>query len=225
MGTPFFVILMAAHGNARAEGFFDLFGGVAMNRPADISVSERTASGTTAASSSIDLSASAEFGVRFGAWYPPYNWIGLGMDLGYFQADGPGVNIDALPFSFLLALRASLYATPDRRGGRLQPYAMAGVTFYMIDISVQLDGMGGDSFKGSWPIPGGNDYVLGPYLAAGFAWHPASSLAIFGEYRYSSFDVGYDTTNSMILPTMNGRVDASVNTDHLLAGLSYRFGK
>jgi len=140
-----FVPLVAARGNARAEGFFDLFGGVAMNRPADVSVSETTASGTTSAAASIELSYSAEFGGRFGAWYPAHNWIGLGMDLGYFQADGPGVDIDAFPLSFLLAFRAPLYATPDRPGGKLQPYAMAGVMFYAIDLRRgirhdQLDG-------------------------------------------------------------------------------------
>lgn len=103
---------------------------------------------------------------------------------------------------------------------------MAGVTFYIIDISVHLDGMGGSSFQGSWPFPGSSgDTVLGPYLAAGLAWQPATNLAIFGEYRYSSFHVGFDATNSVFFPTMNGRVDTTVKTDHILLGFSVRFGE
>ena len=223
--TLFCVLLIAAQTNAWAEGFFDLYVGVAKNNTADVSVSETTSSGTTSAAASIDLSSSAAFGARLGAWHPTYNWIGLGMDMGYFQADGPGVDIKAYPVSLLLALRAPLFTTPERPGGRLQPYVMAGLTIYVIDITVQLDGMGGSSIKGGGAYFGSaGDYVLGPYLAAGLAWQPTKSFAIFGEYRYTSFDVGYDTTNSWILPTANGRVDATVRADRILFGISYRFG-
>jgi hypothetical protein len=221
----FCVHLMAGQANAEAEGLFDLYVGVIKNNKADVSVSERTSSGTTSAAASIDLSSSAEFGIRFGVWHPTYNWIGLGMDLGYMQADGPGVDLTAFPMTILLALRAPLFPTPERPGGRLQPYAMAGVSFYITDISVQLDGMGGSSYQLSWPWPNTSvDKVIGPYLAAGLAWQATKSLAIFGEYRYSSFDVDFDTTNSFIFPTMNGRVETTVKSDRILFGISHRFG-
>lgn len=148
------------------------------------------------------------------------------MDLGYFHAEGTGVDISALPLSLLFALRAPLFPTPDRPGGRLQPYGMAGVTFYKIDSSVHLDGMGGSTTKWGWPgIANGGDPVVGPYLAAGLAWQPVKNVAIFGEYRYSRFDVEFDTTDSIILPTMNGRVDTTVDIDRIIFGISYRFGE
>jgi hypothetical protein len=224
--TLFFVLLIAVHGNAWAEGFFDLYAGVAKNSKADVSVSETTSSGTTSASASIDLSSSTEFGIRFGVWgNSTYKWVGVGIDIGYLHADGPGVDITALPFTLLLALRAPLFPTPEIPAGRLQPYAMAGVSFYITDISVQLNGMGGGSNQVSWPWPNTSaEKVYGPYLAAGLAWQPTKSFAIFGEYRYTSFDVGYDTTNSWILPTANGRVDTTVSADRILFGISYRFG-
>jgi hypothetical protein len=196
-----------------------------MNTRADVNVSETRSSGTTSAAASIDLTSSTEFGLRFGAWHPTYNWIGMGIDLGYAHAEGPGVDINAFPMTILLAIRAPLFPTPERPGGRLQPYAMAGVSFYITDVSVQLNGMGGSSNQMSWPWPNTSvDKVFGPYLAAGLAWQPTKSLAIFGEYRYTSFDVGYDTTNSWILPTMNGRVDTTVRADRILFGISHRFG-
>jgi opacity protein-like surface antigen len=75
-----------------------------------------------------------------------------------------------------------------------------------------------------WPLPGGDlDLLTGPYFAAGLALQPATHFALFGEYRYTSFDMGFDTTNSPLFPTMNGRVDTSLDTDHFLVGLSYRF--
>jgi opacity protein-like surface antigen len=224
--TLFCLLLIAAHGNAWAEGFLDLYVGVAKNHEADVGVSETTSSGTTSAAASIDLTSSTEFGVRFGAWGDnTYNWVGLGMDLGYFHADGPGVEITALPFTLLLALRAPLLPTADRPGGRLQPYAMAGVSFYITDITVQLDGMGGSSFQSSWPWPTSyKDPVVGPYLAAGLAWQPMKGMAIFGEYRYTSFDVDFDTTNSLFFPTMNGTVETTIRSDRILFGVSYRFG-
>jgi len=223
--TLFSLLLIAAHGNAWAEGFIDLYVGVTKNNQADVSVSETTSSGTTPAAASIDLDSSKEFGVRFGVWHPTYNWIGVGMDIGYLHADGPGVDITALPFTLLLSLRAPLLPTPEIPRGRLQPYAMAGVSFYITDISVQLDGMGGSSNQMSWPWPNTSaDKVYGPYLAAGLAWQPTRTLAIFGEYRHSSFDVGFDTTNSSLFPTMNGRVDTTIRSDRVLFGISLRFG-
>ena len=35
------------------------------------------------------------------------------------------------------------------------------------------------------------DIVVGPYLAAGIAWQPTKSLAIFGEYRYYELRCGF----------------------------------
>ena len=223
--TLFCLLLITAHGSARAEGFFDFYAGAATNNEADVSVSETTSSGTASATASIDLSSSTEFGIRLGAWHPTYNWIGLAMDLGYFRADGPGVDITGFPMSILLALRAPLFPTLDRPGGRLQPYVMAGVSFYITDIMVRLDGMGGSSFQSSWPWPTTyKDPVVGPYLAAGLAWQPARRLAIFGEYRQTSFDVDFDTTNSLFFPTANGRVDSTIRSDRILFGISHRFG-
>jgi len=223
--TLFCLLLITAHGSARAEGFFDFYAGAARNNEADVSVSETTSSGTASATASIDLSSSTEFGIRIGAWHPTYNWVGLGMDLGYFHADGPGVDITAFPMTLLLALRAPLFPTADRPGGRLQPYAMAGASFYITDISVRLNGIGGSSFQSSWPWPTTyKDPVVGPYLAAGLAWQPTRSLAIFGEYRHTSFDVDFDTTNSLFFPTANGRVDTTIRSDRILFGISHRFG-
>jgi hypothetical protein len=224
--TLFSVLLIAAHGNAWGEGFIDLYAGVKKNNMADVNVSETRSSGTTSAAASIDLSSSTEFGMRCGAWGDTtYNWVGMGIDLGYLHADGPGVDITALPFTLLLALRAPLFPTPEIPGGRLQPYGMAGVSFYITDVSVQLNGMGGNSNQMSWPWPSTSvDKVYGPYLATGLAWQPKKSLAIFGEYRYSSFDVDFDTTNSFLFPTANGKVDTTVKADRILFGISLRFG-
>lgn len=206
------------------EGFLDVYGGPSIEGTADVRVSETTAAGTSSAQASIDLSSASAGGIRAGLWFPTYNWIGFGMDVGYLKADGPGVNINAFPLSFLLALRVPLFATPERPGGRLQPYLMGGISFHVIDASVHYNGMGGSTLKGSWLFGSSDpsDYEAGPYLAAGLAWQPSANVAVFAEYRYSHFDVDFDTTNSYIFPTANGRVDTSVTTRYLLFGVSYR---
>ena len=218
------LLLIAQSGNARAGGSLDLHGGWSLHQTADVSISETRASGTTSASASIDPPATGELGARLQGWVPTHEWIGLAMDVGYFQAEGAGVDIDAYPLAFSLLLRAPLFATPTRPDGRLQPYALAGIAFYMADIHVELEGMEADAFEMGWPLPGGGyEVITGPYLAAGLAWQPAKRFALFGEVRHTTFDVGFDTTNSPIFPTMNGRVDTSLTTDHLLVGISYRF--
>ena len=218
------LLLIAPSGIARADGSLDFYGGWTLHRSVDVSVSETSASGTTSASESIDPATTGELGARLQGWFPSHPWLGLGMDVGYFRAEEPGVVIDAYPLAFSLLLRAPLFASHNRPDGILQPYAMAGIAFYMADVSVDLEGLEASAFQMGWPLPGaGFDLITGPYLAAGLAWQPASRFALFGEYRYTSFDVGFDTTNSPILPTMNGRVDTSLTTDHLLVGISYRF--
>ena len=218
------VVLVLASANAQAQGSLDLYGGAATGGTADVSISERRSSGTTSADASVDLSTTAEFGVRLQGWLPSHKWLGLAMDWGYYKADGDGVDIDVIPLSFAVALRAPLLATPDRPEGKLQPYAMGGLTFHMVDVSVELEGMSGDAFELGWPLPGVDEVVLGLYLAGGLAWQPAKSWAFFGEYRYSSFDVGFDTVDSPLFPTMNGRVDVEVKSEHVLVGVGYRFG-
>lgn len=217
------ILLIVTQGNSGAEGFLDLYGGPVISGTADLRVSETSVSGTSSAAASVDLTSTA-FGARIGVWHPTYNWIGLGMDTGYLKANGPGVDIDAFPLSFLLALRAPLFATPERPGGRFQPYVMAGLSVYWIDITANLGELGGSSIQGGSSFYGGSgDAVLGPYLAAGLAWQPAKNLAIFCEYRYLNFDVGFDTVNSYFFPTVVGTVDTSVKADYLLFGISYRF--
>ena len=208
-----------------ATGALDLYGGVTLHQPAEVSVSETTGSGTTAATGSIDLSRTGEIGLRLQGWLPHHEWFGLALDVGYFQARGSGVDIDAYPFSMSMLLRAPLFASPGRPAGWLQPHAMAGVSFYLVDINgVDLEGMGGSAFELGWPLPGAPEYVVGPYAAAGLTLQLSASLGLFGECRYSAFDVGFDTTNSMILPTMNGRVDVSVSSAHAVIGVSHPIG-
>jgi len=122
----------------------------------------------------------------------------------------------------LSALRVPLFPTTDRPGGMVQLYAMAGVSFYITDVSIQLDGMGGTSNQMSWPWPypaNSPGKVFGPSLAAGLAWQPTKSFAIFGEYRYTSFDVDFDTTNSLLFPPANGKVDTTIRFDRILFGI------
>ena len=216
------ILLLVARRNAVAEGFLELYGGPVVSGTADVRVSETGFSGTRSASASVDLG-SATFGARIGVWHPTYSWIGLGMDTGYLRANGPGVDIDAFPLSLLLALRAPLFATPERPGGLLQPYVMAGLSVYLVDVTVDVGGIGGSSLQGGSSFFGGSGKaVLGPYLAAGLAWQPARNLAIFCEYRHLNFDVGFDTVNSYFFPTVVANVDASVRADYLLFGISYR---
>lgn len=217
--------LSVISGNARSEGFLDVYGGRAISSHADVSVSETTSSGTTSAEASGELSSSGAFGVRVGAWFPTYDWLGLGMDLGYLRAQGAGLDAKFFPLSLFLAVRAPLFATSEVPSGRLQPYAMGGLTFAVVDISVEVDGMGGNSLKGCLPLwyGGCEKPVLGPYLVGGLAWQPMRNLAFFAEYRHTHFGVDYETTNSFIFPTVHGNVDAPVSADHLLFGISYRF--
>ena len=45
------------------------------------------------------------------------------------------MNINAFPISVFMMLRAPLFASPGRPEGWLQPYTMAGLSLYTVDIN------------------------------------------------------------------------------------------
>lgn len=210
--------------NAGGEKFVDVYyGGWNLNSNADVSVSGTGSSVTAPATASGDLSSSWVLGARMGGWFPAHKWFGLGVDIGYIDAEGAGIDAKIFPVSLFLAFRAPLLATSGVPSGRLQPYAMGGLSIAMVDISVSIDGAGGSSTQG-----GGCMFSFGEcgsppisaYLAAGVAWQPVRNVALFAEYRHSHFDVDYETP--AFFP--DTRVDASINTDIVLFGISFRFG-
>lgn len=164
---------------------------------------------------SINDSAKADYdntyvvGGRMGFWSPGNRWIGLALDVSYFELEAEGTETKILPVSALVIVRYP--------GDRLQPYMGigAGVFFTDTKVDIQLSGQN-KNFSDTAAD-------LGLDTRAGLAWRLFRDFAIFGEYRFTYFEADYsDKINSGGTETdVNIEIDNKVH--YFLLGFSYRF--
>ena len=90
---------------AQAEGFLDLYGGVAPARSADVTVTEFAPffAAPATAQRNVRFGASSTFGARAGGWISP--WFGLALDVSSVRASGSDLDVGGIPVSALLMFR------------------------------------------------------------------------------------------------------------------------
>ncbi len=175
-----------------AEGFFDLYGGVALSGSADVDhqnfgdplVFPRVPLGSTTKSLSFDTSGT--IGVRGGYWFERWPWVGLAADLSYFSRKAAGADIDLVPLSGLVMLRYPMLISEQFPKGRLQPYMGIGPGLFFSHASIDFDPPFGSVNHG--------DIHVGFDGRAGLAWQLYKRLSVFLEYRFTRVSLDYEKT-------------------------------
>lgn len=205
---------------ARAEWFADVYAGWASTQTSDVTATDQNCSlfGCTAtqrATRTVLFDTSNPFGIRLGYWFESVPWLGFAGDLSFFEAQASGVDVTLLPFSALVMVRYPLLATEAFPKGRLQPYLGIGPSFAVYqDASVD--------FRPD--LPGevkGTSSDIGVDVRAGLAWQFHRHVALFGEYRYSSFPV--EIKKEPFLFGNIQTIDSEIKTHHFQLGVSFRF--
>jgi len=206
---------------ARAEWFLDFYAGRAMPKDTDVDASIASSGlgfvTITSHSQRVDFDPSFTFGSRFGYWLDAFPYVGFSLDLSYFEAEDENVDINAIPLSLMLMLRWPLFKNEKLPYGRIQPYGAIGPSLFFYHARAD--------FRPS--LPGrisSYDVDIGIDMRAGLSWQLHKHWAIFGEYRYT--DIKVDFTNTDFLFGFAGSqesINTHSNTNHLLAGVSYRF--
>jgi len=194
-------VTVSVPGPARAEMFLDLYGGGAF--PMD---SDTTISGPGYVTIGVSpYKESFVVGGRVGYYFDRgVPWLGLALDVSYFQADidvPNGAKNEVVPVSLLLMLRTPLLQTPAFPRGRLQPYVGIGPSFV---YSKSKSGTASDT-----------SFDIGFDLRFGLTWMLTRNIGLFGEYRFSWVQPGYDLNE--------GHVEPEFAVNHLAAGLTFRF--
>ena len=130
---------------SRAEGFFDLYGGVPFGQSAQVdhqffgdpAVFPRPA--PISATKNLDFSTSWTVGGRAGYWFEALPLLGLAADVSYFERNGSGAEINLVPLSFLVMLRYPLLTSDSFPKGRLQPYVGFGPSLFYSNTSIHFD--------------------------------------------------------------------------------------
>jgi opacity protein-like surface antigen len=223
-------------GLASAEWFGDLYLGAAFTQNHDVKA-KFTFLGTSADVTGQDLrfDTSVVGGGRFGYWFGALPWLGLGLDVSYFQPDisaqtvnfavngisvGSGlsdkIDLSVVDISFDLMLRwPGLMASQQFPTGRLQPYFTVGPAIF---IAAAKDST-------NFGIPNNQsstDTSVGVKVGTGVTFMLTRNIGVFGEYRFTHFspEFGFDVARPGFSKTV---VKTDVNTHHLLGGLSVRF--
>jgi hypothetical protein len=224
-------VILLSPSRVFAEPFLDVYGGVAETDAASVTAQRRdctsvgfilplsfSCSPWTKAARRVDFEASATYGGRVGYWFERAPWVGIAGDLSFFEAEGRDARFTIVPLSFLLMLRLPLLMTQDIPKGRLQPYVGVGPSVFHQDALVDFRPQGGKNVAtGSWNV--------GVDTRVGLAWQFHGRVALFSEYRFIHLPISTDneTKTFGVRSPATERLDATLDTHHLLVGVSFRF--
>lgn len=209
-----------------AEGFIDLYGGVASTQDADVSVEERSPFFAPAeVSRNVDFDTSITFGGRFGYWFESAPWLGLALDVSTFQAEGKNVDITLFPVSPLLMVRLPLLTSDEFPKGQLQPYVGVGPGLFISDFEVDFRPTVEEKVS-EWIVDVGLD------ARAGLAWQIHRRFALFGEYRFTHVNLEFEEEGCLTFAcafvpfaaeATKRTAETTLDTHHFLIGVSFRF--
>ena len=225
--------------SASAEWYADLYGGGAFTQ--DMKYRQIRGEGLTL-DAKLNVDNSFTVGGRTGYWFEGLPWLGIGLDVFYFEPSIPeqsvattgtfmgvsdtaqlrfrhsSISVIAIGFD-VLRLRLPLLKSLQYPHGQLQPYITAGPALFITRAE--------DSANVFSPSnQSKTDTSLGLKVGGGAAFHITRALALFGEYRFTHFkadatfrDQNLDENN----PPVDVTTQMKFDTHHVIAGLSFRF--
>jgi opacity protein-like surface antigen len=196
--------LVLVGGGAHAEAFFDLRTGASFTDEGDVEIS--TFVGSVDFSSEFEDSVTV--GGRAGYWFESLPWLGLAVDASYFAPDteDAGFELDVIPVSPLLMLRAPLASDEEYPHGRFQPFVGIGPGIFI----TLVDADGGYSDE---PADVGLD------LHAGLRFLLSRSVGLFVQYRFTSYQV--EASDDILGVSVDTDID--LDTHHVAGGVGFSF--
>lgn len=197
---------------ARAEWFGDLYVGVASTEDGEIT---RSAFGTSVTESQ-DFGSSFTIGLRVGKWLENIPWLGFAIDYSIFSVSVDHGDIITSPVSLLAMARMQWMVSTEFARGRLQPYVGMGPALFYSQLNSFSSAPWGPLEKAGDPD---TSIDLGLDARVGVAWSITQTIALFGEYRFSTFKPEFDENAY----GMSEKIETELITHYGLAGISCRF--
>jgi opacity protein-like surface antigen len=203
---------------ADAEFFIDAYAGGAFTRDSNASFSILD----TVTNVGIDTDDSFIAGGRLGYWLGFFPWLGLALDVSYFETEGDPpssigdvqvptfdnlgkANFELLPISALVMLRVPRLVNPLALLTGLTPYAAIGPAVFLTRVDFE-------GFEESGA-------ALGLDVRVGLRWEFLPVFGVFAEYRYTRVKDDYQDA----LRDSPASLDVEFTTHHVLGGISLRF--
>ncbi len=199
------VTAFALPGRSNAEGFLDVYGGGSFHEQSNVT---GTIFGLGTGTFPVAWENGGNFGVRGGYWFTgPVKWLGVGGELGWFNAPVPGDTVDlhVIPITPMVLVRIPIMPNEDHPGGVIQPFAGIGPGLF---TSVVVESVTNNAAAG---------FAVGLDVKVGVAAMVARHLGLFAAYRYTQFD-GTVTDTLGILSA-----STTLKTSHINVGVALRF--
>ena len=207
-GTALAFIIAGSARPAGAEWFFDLYGGAAFTKDADITIRDSATLDTK-----LKFDTEATGGGRFGYWLTGIGipWLGFATDVSYYAPATSAADVDArlevVPISGLVLLRLPLRPDPEVPTGRIQPYIGGGPSLVATRVKVDAPAIG-ERFSDTVAEIGGD-------FRAGITFMLTRNFGVFAEGRYLLFTTKPGASSF--------GVDLDIETFQALGGLTLRF--
>jgi opacity protein-like surface antigen len=218
-----------------AEWYADLYGGGAFT--SNTTGTQNSTFGPSTLTGDLKVDSSITGGGRAGYWFNSLPYMGAGLDIFYFQPDIPtqtvpttitspfgsgtapltsqkySISVIGIGFD-VLRLRLPLMKTEEFPHGRVQPYLTAGPALFISKVKDSGNFVPANQSK--------TDTSIGLKAGAGLAFHLTRAIALFGEYRFTHFKADV-TFNDSTEPPSQENIEATLNTHHVIGGISFRF--
>lgn len=207
--------------DTHTEPFIDFYVGSTSTQKADV---QGTSAFGNANANDVKFDSSLVGGMRLGAWMPSVRYLGFAVDAFYFTTNIKpqtltgciGTSCGALSttaetkqehfaIAFDIMLRLPLAKSEEFPVGRFQPYITVGPALFI----------------SRWKEPGfsSTTTTLGFKGGAGAKFFFTNNVALFGEYRLTSFE----PEQSFRVANVQFDVSNRLTTHHFLGGLSIHF--
>lgn len=120
----------------RAEGFADLYLGAGIINSSEVMVESYFPYESASEKTSYDTSFT--FGGRIGFYPDFFPYLGVALDLSYFQVDSDQADFCIVPLSSLFIFRYPIQISKEYPHGKIQPYIGAGPSLIYYDMKVDF---------------------------------------------------------------------------------------
>jgi opacity protein-like surface antigen len=213
--------VIATASPASAEVFLDLYAGGAFFGKPDFTI--ETNNGASRETERGESDTEVTGGGRAGYWFDLQGlpWLGVALDVSYFEPQftpkgGDGnlvkVKVRTVPISPLLMLRLPLLQSPPHPNGQLQIYVGVGPGLFWTETTTRF--LNGVTEKVS-----ADTIEVGVDFRGGVSFEIVPNVALFAEYRFTHYSISPEGR----INGQRAKVEADLDTNHVLGGISFRF--
>ena len=226
------ILLLVAPFEVSAEFYADGYSGAVFTNNTDLTIA--SSQGSTVTNQNLKVNDTWTAGGRAGYWFDSVDWLGLGLDVFYFNVKAPSqlvpstvtglgsttttlapvdYSLPVMGIGFdVLRLRIPLLRSEEFTHGRLQPYLSVGPALFVT--------WAGTARNLQPQHQNATDVNVGVKAEGGVAFMLTQTVGLFTEYRFTHFTSNLNYQDSTLGPATS---KTTWDSNQIIAGITLRF--